>query len=69
MYLWFEAFPIVFIGLRNWELIPMGMAYLSIVVGVLLGAAVYFVLIFRSFTSPLLRNEGFTLKSTYLVQY
>lgn len=47
----------------------MGMAYLSIVVGVLLGAAVYFVLIFRSFTSPLLRNEGFTLKSTYLVQY
>lgn len=38
MYLWFEAFPIVFIGLRNWELIPMGIVYLSVVVGVLLGA-------------------------------
>lgn len=57
MYLWFEAFPIVFMGSRNWELIPMGIAYLSIIVGVLLGAAVYFVLILRGFTLPLLRSE------------
>lgn len=57
MYLWFEAFPIVFQEYRGWGIIEMGVAYLSIIVGVLIGAAVYILILDYKFTKPLLRKD------------
>lgn len=57
MYLWFEAFPIVFYEIHHFTLIEMGVTYCSIMVGILLGACFYIPLIYRRFTLKLLNNE------------
>lgn len=57
LYLWFEAFPIVFLEIYKFDLIPMGITFISVIVGVLLGAVVYITQIYRLFTLPYLRNE------------
>lgn len=57
MYLWFEAFPIVFYEVKGFTLIEMGVSYMCILVGVLIAAAIYVPLIYRQFTKRKLRNE------------
>ncbi|KAK6463721.1 multidrug resistance [Scheffersomyces coipomensis] len=60
MYLWFEAFPIVFFDTHHFTLIEMGLAYMSIVIGIVIAAAIYIPIVFKIFTNPLLRGEQVT---------
>lgn len=57
MYLWFEAFPIVFVEVKGFTLIEMGVAYLCILVGILVAAAIYIPTIYFRVTKKMLRNE------------
>ena len=57
MYLWFEAFPIVFLEVFEFALVPMGCAYLSIIVGVLISAAAYSIIIYIQYTKPMLKGN------------
>lgn len=57
MYLWFEAFPIVFFEMKNFTTILMGVSYLSTIVGSLIGSFVYTWWAYRTYTLKLLRNE------------
>ncbi|KAK9239827.1 major facilitator superfamily domain-containing protein [Lipomyces kononenkoae] len=41
MYSWFEAFPLVFIGVHHFNLIQMGLSYFGILVGVVVAASVF----------------------------
>ncbi|KAK6457376.1 multidrug resistance protein 2 [Scheffersomyces xylosifermentans] len=54
MYLWFEAFPIVFVQVKHFTLIEMGVSYVSIMIGIMIGAAIYIPIIYRAFTKKLL---------------
>jgi len=57
MYLWFEGFPIYFSETKHFTIMETGVSYLSIIVGVILGAFFYIYLIFKDYTKPLLRKE------------
>lgn len=57
MYLWFEAFPIVFLEVKGFTVIEMGVAYLCILVGILVAAAFYIPWIYSKFTKKMLKNE------------
>lgn len=57
MYLWFEAFPIVFLEVKHFTLIEMGVAYMCILVGILISAAFYIPLIHRQFTKRILSGK------------
>lgn len=57
MYLWFEAFPIVFVEVKGFTLIEMGVAYMCILVGILIAAALYIPVVHQKFTKKLLNNE------------
>nr|CAD11985.1 SCR1 protein [Schwanniomyces occidentalis] len=56
MYLWFEAFPIVFLEVHHFTLVEMGVTYVSIMLGILFGATVYIPTIYRQFTKKLLNG-------------
>lgn len=60
MYLWFEAFPIVFYEMYGFTLIEMGVTYTCIMVGIMAGAAVYIPFVYRFFTKKLLAGEMVT---------
>lgn len=57
MYLWFEAFPIVFVEIHGFNMIETGVGYTSIMVGVFLGIAGYLPVIYKAFTVPMDRGE------------
>lgn len=57
MYLWFEAFPIVFVEVKGFTLIEMGVAYMCILVGILVAASIYIPVVHQTFTKKLLNNE------------
>lgn len=57
LYLWFEAFPIVFMETKGFTLIELGMTYLSINVGSFLGAAIYVPIVLHAYTKKVLNNE------------
>lgn len=57
LYLWFEAFPIVFLEVHHFNLIEMGVCYVGIIVGVFIGAGVYIPIIYKRFTKVLLGGE------------
>lgn len=57
MYLWFEAFPIVFYEVHHFTLVEMGAAYLSIIVGIVIAALIYMPVIYKTFTKKLLAGE------------
>lgn len=57
MYLWFEAFPIVFLEMKNFTVVLMGVSYLSTIVGSLIGSAIYTWCAYRAYTLKLLKNE------------
>lgn len=56
MYMWFEAFPMVLNGLYHMNNIEMGVSYLSIWIGVVIGWALYSPVVHRKFTIPLLNG-------------
>ncbi|ABN66451.1 multidrug resistance protein 2 [Scheffersomyces stipitis CBS 6054] len=60
MYLWFEAFPIVFVETKHFTLIEMGVSYVSVMVGIFIGAAIYIPIIYRAFTKKVLAGEMVT---------
>ncbi|KAK9369213.1 major facilitator superfamily domain-containing protein [Lipomyces kononenkoae] len=41
MYSWFEAFPLVFVGVHHFNLIQMGLSYFGILIGAVVAAAVF----------------------------
>lgn len=57
MYLWFEAFPIVFLEVHHFTLIEMGVTYVCILIGILVGALFYIPAIYKMFTKKLLKGE------------
>lgn len=56
MYLWFEAFPIVFVEIHGFNMILTGVGYVSIMVGNALGNVIHSYLIYGAFTKPM--SEG-----------
>ena len=50
MYLWFEAFPMVFVEVFHFKLVPMGTTFVAIITGILLGAIIYVSIIYHLFT-------------------
>ncbi|KAK6198626.1 multidrug resistance protein 2 [Scheffersomyces amazonensis] len=58
MYLWFEGFPIVFVGIHHFTLVEMGVTYVSIMIGIAIGAAIYVPYMYNKFTKRVLRGEG-----------
>ena len=58
LYLWFEAFPIVFLGTYHFNLIELGVSYVGVMIGILIGACFYIPIIYRQFTKKLLNGEG-----------
>ena len=57
LYLWFEAFPIVFYETYGFSLVGMGASYMSQILGLLIGACVYLPIIYHRFTKKLLAGE------------
>lgn len=57
MYLWFEAFPIVFLQVYNFTLVEMGTAYLSLVFGAFLGVLLYYPVVNKRFTQRILKGD------------
>ena len=57
IYLWFEAFPIVFLEVYHFNLIEMGVSYVGFMVGVLVGAFAYIYVIYQRFTKKLLAGN------------
>lgn len=58
MYLWFEAFPIVFLEVHGFTLVEMGVTYVSIMIGILIGAAIYIPIIYQKFTKVILAGDA-----------
>lgn len=60
-YSFFEAFPLVYIGLYQFNIGEMGLTFLSITVGVVISIAVYYPYIWfvvrKRWLEPLLRNK------------
>ncbi|CAN3377005.1 hypothetical protein DIURU_002010 [Diutina rugosa] len=54
MYLWFEAFPMVFIEVFHFKLVPMGTTFVAIITGIILAAIVYVFIIYHQFTKKML---------------
>lgn len=52
MYIWFEAFPIVFVNTKGFTLVELGVSYVSIMVGIGSGAVVYILWTHRKYTIP-----------------
>lgn len=60
MYLWFEAFPIVFLEVYHFSLVEMGAAYVALEVGILIGACFFVPITYNIFTKKMLAgNELF----------
>lgn len=57
VYLWFESFPIVFREAHHFAMIPFGATFISICVGVTIGAVVYISYIYKNYTLKQLNNE------------
>ncbi|GEQ67189.1 hypothetical protein JCM33374_g853 [Metschnikowia sp. JCM 33374] len=58
LYLWFEAFPIVFYETYHFSLVGMGASYMSQIVGLLVGACFYLPITYHRFTKKLLAGQA-----------
>ncbi|CAH6719426.1 multidrug resistance protein 1 [[Candida] jaroonii] len=56
LYIWFEGFPIAYMGTYNFTLITMGATFITVAIGVNLGACVYVLYTYKWFTIPLNNN-------------
>ncbi|RCK64630.1 Multidrug resistance protein 1 [Candida viswanathii] len=57
LYIFFEVFPIYFVGVRGFTLVELGTCYFSVFVGALVACAAYLPIIKRMFTDKILRGE------------
>lgn len=57
VYLWFEAFPIVYSEVYHFGIVQTGTCYLSLAVGVMLGTIPYLIYLYYKFTKVLLRGD------------
>ncbi|CCG24622.1 hypothetical protein CORT_0F03980 [Candida orthopsilosis Co 90-125] len=57
LYLFFEAVPIVFQETKHFTLVEMGVTYLSVVIGIFFGGAIYIPYVYKVFTKPLLAGQ------------
>ncbi|EDK39173.2 hypothetical protein PGUG_03271 [Meyerozyma guilliermondii ATCC 6260] len=57
LYLWFEAFPIVFSEVHHFTKVQTGACYLSLSVGVGLGTIPYLIYLYKNYTKALLRGD------------
>lgn len=57
LYLWFEAFPLVYIQIYQFATIPSGVSFLSVIVGVLLAAFFYLVYLDKTYTRKVLAGS------------
>ncbi|KAK6874740.1 Multidrug resistance protein 1 [Candida tropicalis] len=57
VYLFFEVFPIYFIGVRGFTTIELGCTYFASVSGVVIACSFYIPIIRHQFTKPILRKE------------
>ena len=57
LYLWFESFPIVFIGIYNFSLGTQGLAFLGILIGALVTIPPFF-WYYHRYTEPLFNENG-----------
>jgi Multidrug resistance protein len=57
LYLWFEAFPIVFLEAKHFTLVEMGVSYVSIMLGIMIACMIYLIVVKKVFTDKMLRNE------------
>ncbi|CCH46740.1 Cycloheximide resistance protein [Wickerhamomyces ciferrii] len=57
MYLWFEAFPIVFAEIKGFTLILMGLSFLSLFVGTIIGVLIYIPWTLKIFTRKVQKDE------------
>ncbi|KAK6461188.1 multidrug resistance protein 2 [Scheffersomyces coipomensis] len=60
MYIWFEAFPIVFVEIHHFTLVEMGVTYVSIMVGIGIGAGIYVPYMYFNYTKKVLQGQTFT---------
>ncbi|GEQ67883.1 hypothetical protein JCM33374_g1549 [Metschnikowia sp. JCM 33374] len=60
VYLWFEAFPIVFFEMYGFTLVQMGASYVSLIVGIYIGLACYVPYVYKTFTKRILRGDVVT---------
>lgn len=58
MYLWFEAFPIVFVETYHFTLVELGVSYVSVMIGIAIGAVIYIIIIYNAFTKKFLTGQG-----------
>ncbi|CAK7894152.1 multidrug resistance protein 1 [[Candida] anglica] len=63
IYIWFEAFPIVFLGTYKFNLIEMGVTYVGIMIGNSLGLFIYIPIIYQRFTKKILAGDEVTPES------
>lgn len=66
MYLWFEAFPEVFINVYHFTLVEMGVTYLSIIIGIGLGAVIYIPIIYKKFTIPMMNDPTSVVPEVFI---
>ncbi|ODV80927.1 multidrug resistance protein 7 [Suhomyces tanzawaensis NRRL Y-17324] len=57
LYLWFEAYPIAYLGVYGFTLVEMGVSYVSIIVGIGIGCIIYLLWVRKAFTAKLLAGE------------
>lgn len=57
LYLFFEVFPIYFVGVKGFTLVELGTAYFSVFTGVLVACSVYLPVIKRLFTDRILNKQ------------
>lgn len=60
IYLWFEAFPIVFFQMYGFTLVEMGASYVCLIVGIFVGFCFYLPVIYRVFTKKILDGQEIT---------
>lgn len=56
VYLWFEAFPIVFVEIYRFNLIEMGVSYVGLTIGVIVGGSFYIPFIYRRYTKVVIQG-------------
>ena len=60
IYLWFEAFPIVFYEMYGFTLVEMGASYICLIVGIFVAVSFYLPIIYQIFTKRILRGDQIT---------
>ncbi|CUM65831.1 uncharacterized protein PRCAT00003480001 [Priceomyces carsonii] len=58
LYLWFEAFPIVFIEVYHFTIVELGVSYVSVSVGIAMGSSIYIGYIYFAYTKKLLTGKN-----------